>query len=95
MFVHHHRMIAANAHRLAPQDDAATAVRQGHGLLSGLLRCGHCGRKLHVRYGAKAARRRATYAGGILVPEANTVWAVVGQASRNRSASKCLRRAAR
>ena len=37
MFAHHQRMIAANAHRLAPQDDAATSVRQGHGLLSGLL----------------------------------------------------------
>src|SRR6202048_3846147 len=26
------------------------AVRAGQGLLVGLLRCGHCGRKLHVRY---------------------------------------------
>jgi Recombinase/Recombinase zinc beta ribbon domain len=54
MFAHHQRMIAANAHRLAPQDDAATSVRQGHGLLSGLLRCGRCGRKLHVRYWGKS-----------------------------------------
>jgi hypothetical protein len=54
MFVHHHRMIAANAHRLAPQDDAATSVRQGHGLRSGLRRCGRCGRKLPVRYWGKS-----------------------------------------
>src|SRR6266699_4318283 len=27
-----------------------TAIRAGQGLLVGLLRCGHCGRKLHVRY---------------------------------------------
>ena len=26
------------------------AARDGTGLLTGLLRCGHCGRKLHVRY---------------------------------------------
>ena len=27
-----------------------TAIRAGQGMLVGLLRCGHCGRKLHVRY---------------------------------------------
>jgi len=32
------------------QDDATLAVRSGHGLLTGLLRCGRCGRKLHIRY---------------------------------------------
>ncbi|MFH1572393.1 MAG: recombinase family protein [Acidobacteriota bacterium] len=32
------------------------AARPGRGLLAGLLRCGHCGRKLHVQY---LARRRA------------------------------------
>jgi hypothetical protein len=26
------------------------AIRAGQGLLVGFLRCGHCGRKLHVRY---------------------------------------------
>src|ERR1700761_3259127 len=31
-------------------DEAMAAVRAGQGLLVGLLRCGHCGRKLHVRY---------------------------------------------
>jgi hypothetical protein len=31
-------------------DETMAAVRAGQGLLVGLLRCGHCGRKLHVRY---------------------------------------------
>ncbi|MGA8023072.1 MAG: recombinase family protein [Candidatus Acidiferrales bacterium] len=30
--------------------ESMAAVRKGSGLLTGLLRCGHCGRKLHVRY---------------------------------------------
>ncbi len=29
---------------------ATAAVRRGRGLLAGLMRCGHCGRKLQVRY---------------------------------------------
>jgi hypothetical protein len=35
------------------QDESALAVRSGQGLLTGLLRCGCCGRKLHVRYWGK------------------------------------------
>ena len=31
-------------------DELMAAIRAGQGLLVGLLRCGHCGRKLHVRY---------------------------------------------
>src|SRR6202051_2866143 len=31
-------------------DESMPAIRAGQGLLVGLLRCGHCGRKLHVRY---------------------------------------------
>jgi hypothetical protein len=31
-------------------DDSMAAIRAGQGLLVGLLRCGHCGRKLQVRY---------------------------------------------
>ena len=30
--------------------ETMAAIRAGQGLLVGLLRCGHCGRKLHVRY---------------------------------------------
>jgi DNA invertase Pin-like site-specific DNA recombinase len=32
------------------RDESMAAIREGQGLLVGLLRCGHCGRKLHVRY---------------------------------------------
>jgi DNA invertase Pin-like site-specific DNA recombinase len=31
-------------------DESMSAIRAGQGLLVGLLRCGRCGRKLHVRY---------------------------------------------
>ena len=29
-------------------------MRRGQGLLTGLLRCGRCGRKLHIRYWGKS-----------------------------------------
>src|ERR1700680_137314 len=35
---------------------AKGAVRRGELLLAGLLRCGHCGRKMYVAYGGKAGR---------------------------------------
>jgi hypothetical protein len=54
MYEQHQQMIAANAHRMAPQDDAVASVRQGYGLLTGLLRCGRCGRKLQVRSWGKS-----------------------------------------
>ena len=36
------------------RDESALAVRNGQGLLTGLLRCGRCGRKLHRRYWGKS-----------------------------------------
>ena len=36
------------------QDESALAVRSGQGLLTGLLRCARCGRKLHIRYWGKS-----------------------------------------
>ncbi len=35
-------------------DSSVAAVRSGHGLLVGLLRCGHCSRNLNVRYWGKS-----------------------------------------
>ena len=35
---------------------ACGAARKGELLLPGLLRCGHCGRKLHVHYSGKIGR---------------------------------------
>ena len=43
------RMIRRNAVNWQA-DESMSAIRAGQGLLVGLLRCGHCGRKLHVRY---------------------------------------------
>ena len=48
------RLMQRNSLRTT-QGDAVGAVRSGNGLLAGLLRCGECGRKLHVRY---AGRKR-------------------------------------
>ena len=48
------RMIADNAGSLPT---ACRAVCHGSGLLAGLLRCGHCGRKLQVNYRGKFSAR--------------------------------------
>jgi DNA invertase Pin-like site-specific DNA recombinase len=40
-------------------DESMAAIRAGQGLLVGLLRCGHCGRKLHVRYWGDRGTQRA------------------------------------
>jgi hypothetical protein len=41
-------LIADNANGKNPMSRGA--LRRGAALLAGLLRCGHCGRKLHVAY---------------------------------------------
>src|SRR2546426_7028535 len=43
------RMIRRNSMNWQ-RDESMPAIRAGQGLLVRLLRCGHCGRKLHVRY---------------------------------------------
>ena len=53
-FERNQRLIADNATGKSPA--ARGAVRRGGLLLAGLLRCGHCGRKLYVGYGGKAGR---------------------------------------
>ena len=45
-------MIRGNSLKCA-SEPTVSAVRAGQGLLTGLLRCGRCGRKLHVRYWGK------------------------------------------
>jgi len=48
------RKIRSNALKMSSQgDETVGAVRSGHGLLAGLVRCRRCGRKLHVRYWGK------------------------------------------
>lgn len=47
-FERNQRVIADNANSQGMR--ARGAVRRGEALLAGLLRCGHCGRRLHVAY---------------------------------------------
>jgi DNA invertase Pin-like site-specific DNA recombinase len=54
-FERNQRVIADNATGMGSAL-AKGAVRQGEVLLAGLLRCGHCGRKLHVHYSGKIGR---------------------------------------
>lgn len=49
------KILANNATRMTSAV-ARGAVREGELLLSGLLRCGHCGRKFHVNYPRKVGR---------------------------------------
>lgn len=48
IYEHNQRMIADNTNMKGQM--ARGALRLGEALLAGLLRCGHCGRKLHVAY---------------------------------------------
>ena len=53
-FERNQRVIADNA--TGKGSAVKGAVRRGELLLAGLLRCGHCGRKMYVAYGGKAGR---------------------------------------
>jgi len=53
-FERNQRVIADNATGKGAL--AKGAVRRGELLLAGLLRCGHCGRKMYVGYGGKAEK---------------------------------------
>jgi DNA invertase Pin-like site-specific DNA recombinase len=53
-FLHTQQLLAANCNR--PQDGAGGAAKRGPALLSGLLRCGRCGRKLNVAYSGTTGR---------------------------------------
>lgn len=52
-YLRYQQMIENNGTNFQP-DEAMLTVRQGHGLLAGLLRCKRCGHKLHVRYWGKS-----------------------------------------
>ncbi|HSC72508.1 MAG TPA: recombinase family protein, partial [Candidatus Methylomirabilis sp.] len=51
-FAEHLQILRGNNMK-GDSDEAVGPVRAGQGLLAGLLRCGRCGRKLHVRYWGK------------------------------------------
>ena len=67
------RLIADNANRHGAA--ARGAVRNGEALLAGLLRCGHCGRNLHVAYSGA---------------NGNTVRYQCGGAHRNHGTERCI-----
>jgi len=48
------QLIADNAQRRGTM--ARGAIRRGHSLLTGLLRCGHCGRRMHISYSGDRAQ---------------------------------------
>src|SRR5882672_7093489 len=52
-FEDNRRIMHNNATKTDP-DETVGAVRAGKALLAGLLRCGHCGRKMHVSYWGKS-----------------------------------------
>jgi len=54
MYEDNQRKIRSNALKMSSEsDETAGAVRSGQGVLSGLMRCRRCGRKLHVHYWGK------------------------------------------
>ena len=53
-FLHNQQLLEANRHR--PQGGAGGAAKGGPALLSGLLRCGRCGRQLAVAYSGTTGR---------------------------------------
>jgi DNA invertase Pin-like site-specific DNA recombinase len=57
-YLENQQRMAANARVV--QGGAGGAPREGSALLTGLARCGRCGRKMQVRYSA-ASRQRSTY----------------------------------
>jgi DNA invertase Pin-like site-specific DNA recombinase len=52
-FEENRRRLQSNALRRG-SDASVGVIRQGHGLLSGLLRCGRCGKKMRARYWGKS-----------------------------------------
>ena len=67
-FEENRRIMHNNAMKTDP-DESVGAVRAGKALLAGLLRCGHCGRKMHVSYWGKSGtspryRCRGTFDAG-------------------------------
>jgi hypothetical protein len=53
-FLQTQELLAANSHR--PQGGAGGAAKRGPAFLSGILRCGRCGRKLTVAYSGTTGR---------------------------------------
>ena len=82
-FEEHQRMIRRNNFR-GESDETAGAARAGKGLLTGLLRCGRCGRKLHVRYWGKAGTSARYMCPGDFIAAAGRYCVALGGAMVDR-----------
>jgi DNA invertase Pin-like site-specific DNA recombinase len=61
-YLQNQERIRGNAMMGAQTDESHRgAAREGRALLQGLLRCGHCGRRMYVGYGGKQAARTLQY----------------------------------
>lgn len=70
--------LRGNAMMRSPSTDESHqgATREGRALLQGLMRCGHCGRRMYVNYGGSNARRTLQYRCSrqrVLAPECQLV----------------------
>ena len=73
------------------RDESMPAIRAGQGLLVGLLRCGHCGRKLHVRYWGAPGLTRGISARAITMTAGSTASGLVGRWWTANSVTSCYR----
>jgi excisionase family DNA binding protein len=64
-YEHNQRVIAENANMKGEMTRGA--LRRGEALLAGLLRCGHCGRKLHVAYSGRDGNTSRYHCRGAMI----------------------------
>lgn len=61
-FLENQERLRSNSVMGSPSDDSHRgAAREGRALLQGLIRCGHCGRRMYVNYGGEKAARTLQY----------------------------------
>jgi DNA invertase Pin-like site-specific DNA recombinase len=73
-YLKNRRLMAQN--RVQRADEAGGAARRGAALLSGLLRCGRCGRKLQVRYSGREGQVARYHCRGDRQPGSETCWSL-------------------
>lgn len=60
-YLDNQKRLRANAVMGQPDESHQGAAREGRALLQGLLRCGHCGRRMYVNFGGTKAARTLQY----------------------------------
>jgi len=79
-----------NSMKWTDSDPAIAAIRSGRGLLGGILRCGHCGRKLHVRYWGKSGTSPRYFCKGDYDAGGNYCLSFSGQVADDRLSDEIL-----